>query len=96
MSVATPQPRMQNPAMLLPGATGGIKKLTGATYAGGVPATTLALVHLRASQINGCSACVDSGARHAEESGETTQRLFAVARGGRRPTSATPSGPRWR
>lgn len=79
MSVATLQPRMQNPATLLPGATEGIKKLTGATYAGGVPATTLALVHLRASQINGCSACVDSGAGHAEESGETTQRLFAVA-----------------
>jgi AhpD family alkylhydroperoxidase len=56
-----------------------IKKLTQATYAGGVPAKTLALVHLRASQINGCSACVDSGARHAEQSGETTNRLFAVA-----------------
>lgn len=79
MAVLTFQPRMQNPAALLTGATDAIKKLTGATYAGGVPAKTLALVHLRASQINGCSACVDSGARHAERSGETTERLFAVA-----------------
>jgi AhpD family alkylhydroperoxidase len=79
MAVVTLEARMQNPAALLNGATEGIKKLTGATYAGGVPPKTLALVHLRASQINGCSACVDSGARHAAESGETTERLFAVA-----------------
>ena len=79
MAVITSQPRMQNPAAVLNGATDAIKKLMGATYAGGVPAGTLALVHLRASQINGCSACVDSGARHAQQSGETTERLFAVA-----------------
>lgn len=79
MSVVTHQPRMQNPATLLNGATEGIKKVIGATYAGGVPAKTLALSHLRASQINGCGACVDSGARHAEQAGETTERLFAVA-----------------
>ena len=40
---------------------------------------TLELVHLRASQINGCSACVDSGARAAKKAGETDERLFAVA-----------------
>ena len=79
MAVVTLEPRMQHPAALLNGATEAIKKLTGATCAGGVPAKTLALVHLRASQINGCSACVDSGARHAEQSAETTERLFAVA-----------------
>ena len=36
------------------------------------------LVHLRASQINGCSACVDSGARSAKKVGETDERIFAV------------------
>jgi AhpD family alkylhydroperoxidase len=46
---------------------------------GGVPAATLGLVHLRASQINGCSACVDSGSRGAKKAGETDERLFAVA-----------------
>jgi AhpD family alkylhydroperoxidase len=36
-------------------------------------------VHLRVSQINGCSACVDGGARTAQEAAESTERLFAVA-----------------
>jgi AhpD family alkylhydroperoxidase len=40
---------------------------------------TLALVHLRASQINGCSFCVDSGSQHAQQLGESTQRLLAVS-----------------
>jgi AhpD family alkylhydroperoxidase len=46
---------------------------------GGVPPRTLALVHLRASQINGCSACVDGGARGAKKAGDTDERLFTVA-----------------
>ncbi len=32
-----------------------------ATGKGGVPAATLDLVHLRASQVNGCNSCVNSG-----------------------------------
>jgi AhpD family alkylhydroperoxidase len=36
-------------------------------------------VHLRASQINGCSACVDSGTKSARKAGETDERLAAVA-----------------
>jgi AhpD family alkylhydroperoxidase len=44
-----------------------------------VPPQTLALVHLRASQINGCSACVDGGVKHAKKAGETDERLFAVS-----------------
>jgi AhpD family alkylhydroperoxidase len=47
--------------------------------AGGVDPATLELVHLRASQINGCSACVDSGARSARKAGETEERLATVA-----------------
>ena len=35
--------------------------------------------HLRASQINGCSACVYSGAIGAKKTGESDERLFAVA-----------------
>jgi AhpD family alkylhydroperoxidase len=48
-------------------------------HAGGVDPATLELVHLRASQINGCSACVDSGARSARKAGETEERLATVA-----------------
>ncbi len=40
---------------------------------------TLGLVHLRASQINGCSACVDGGTRGAKKGGETDERLSTVA-----------------
>jgi len=73
------QPRMTNPAMVLPDAMQAIQRLFKATEHGGVPPATLELVHLRTSQINGCSACVDSGARSARKAGETEERLFAVA-----------------
>lgn len=42
-------------------------------------AETLELVHLRVSQINGCSACVDSGAKTARKAGVSDDRLSAVA-----------------
>jgi alkylhydroperoxidase family enzyme len=48
---------MNNPAMVLPDAMRPIQALNAAAEKGGVPPGTLALVHLRASQINGCSAC---------------------------------------
>ncbi|MGY0233187.1 carboxymuconolactone decarboxylase family protein [Longispora urticae] len=73
------QARMSNPAMVLTDAGKAINALYKVSHSGGVPQTTLELVHLRASQINGCSACVDSGARTAKKNGETDERLFAVA-----------------
>ncbi len=71
--------RTKNPAMVIPEAMQAIQALGAATEKGGVPAATLALVHLRASQINGCSACVDYGWRGARKAGEADERLFAVA-----------------
>ena len=47
--------------------------------AGGVEATVLNLVHLRASQINGCSACVYASVSTAKKAGETDERLHSVA-----------------
>jgi len=73
------QARMKNPAMILPDAMAPIQALLKATNEGGVPPATLELVHLRVSQVNGCSACVDAGARNAKKAGETDERLFAVA-----------------
>ena len=73
------QARMSNLTTILPDATDGIQALLKATRKGGVPQKVLELVHLRASQINGCSFCVDSGARNAKKAGETDERLFAVA-----------------
>src|SRR5689334_23937116 len=74
------QPRMKSPAKILPEVGPAIQGLISAAYkSGGVPRKTLDLVHLRVSQINGCSACVDGGARAAKKAGETDDRLFAVA-----------------
>ncbi|GER89063.1 alkyl hydroperoxide reductase AhpD [Dictyobacter vulcani] len=73
------QARMTNPAMILPDVKTGVQALIKATKQGGLPPSLLELVHLRASQINGCSFCVDSGARSAKKAGETDERLFAVA-----------------
>jgi AhpD family alkylhydroperoxidase len=73
------QTRIKNPAVIIPDAMKPIQALYAAAGKGGVPQTTLELVHLRASQINGCSVCVDSGSRSAKKAGETDERLFAVA-----------------
>ena len=74
--------RMKNPGAILPGANDGIQEVIKAAYKGGVPRETLELVHLRASQINGCSFCVLSGVHGALKAGESEEhliRLFAVA-----------------
>ncbi|GAB4059838.1 carboxymuconolactone decarboxylase family protein [Catellatospora paridis] len=73
------QSRMTNPAALLPDAVKGINLIYKAAHSAGLAKSTLDLVHLRASQINGCSACVDSGARGMRQAGETDERLFSVA-----------------
>jgi len=73
------QARMSNPAMILPGALEALQALLAAAEKGGVPSTTLGLVHLRASQVNGCALCVDMGACDLKQGGETDQRLFALA-----------------
>ncbi|GAA1886436.1 carboxymuconolactone decarboxylase family protein [Streptantibioticus ferralitis] len=70
---------MQNPAVIIPEAMESILAVVKAARTGGVPETTLELVHLRASQINGCGFCVDAGARSARKAGESDERLLAVA-----------------
>ena len=72
------QARMSNPAMIVKGAMQPIVDLWASVQKSGLPARTLHLVHLRASQINGCAYCVDSGSREAKKAGETDERLFAV------------------
>jgi len=73
------QPRTKNPAMIIPDAGQAIGALVAAVRGAGLPEATGNLVHLRVSQINGCSACVDGGARTAQKAGESAERLFAVA-----------------
>ena len=72
------QARMKNPAMIVPGAMQALQGLAKSAEEGGVPLRTLGLVHLRASQINGCSVCVDMAFRF-KKAEETDERLFTVA-----------------
>jgi AhpD family alkylhydroperoxidase len=70
--------RIKDPAKAVPGAMAAIQALIKAVNASTVPAATLELVHLRASQINGCAPCIDWGARAAKRRGETDERLATV------------------
>ena len=71
--------RMNNPGKVLPESLKGIQSIIGAANSAGVPSATMELAHLRASQVNGCSPCVYSGAISAKKAGESDERLFAVA-----------------
>jgi AhpD family alkylhydroperoxidase len=73
------QARMNNPVMILPDAMKALFALKASTEKSGVSSQTLGLVELRASQINGCSLCVDMHAKQLTKAGETAERLFAVA-----------------
>ena len=73
------QARMGNPAMVVPEAMQALVDLGTSVKKGGVPPRTLNLVYLRASQINGCSVCVDMHSREAKGAGDTDERVFAVA-----------------
>jgi AhpD family alkylhydroperoxidase len=73
------EPRMKNPVMILPKAMQALLALSKASETPGVPARTLALVHLRASQINGCSVCLDLHSNMLKNMGETDERLFTLA-----------------
>jgi AhpD family alkylhydroperoxidase len=70
--------RMANPAFVVDGAMNALQALSKATSRARVP-IQIELVHLRASQINGCSVCVDMHAKAARAAGESEERVFAVA-----------------
>jgi AhpD family alkylhydroperoxidase len=70
---------MKNPVMILDGAMQAMQALHGSAAKAGVPNQTLELIQLRASQINGCSLCVDMHGKRLKQAGETDERLFAVA-----------------
>jgi AhpD family alkylhydroperoxidase len=72
------QPRMNNPAVIVPGALAALQGLGAAIKSSGVPETTLFLVEARASQINGCSVCLDMHSRELRAAGEPDERVFMV------------------
>ncbi|WP_084700286.1 carboxymuconolactone decarboxylase family protein [Streptacidiphilus anmyonensis] len=70
---------MQNPAVVISDAMQPIMGVFKAAHQGGVDETVLELVHLRVSQINGCSPCVDAGIKSLTKLGVSSERLGLVA-----------------
>jgi AhpD family alkylhydroperoxidase len=70
--------RITNPAMSVPGAMDALLALSKSATKAGIPHRTLELLHLRASQINGCSVCVDMHSKGLQQAGEADERIFAV------------------
>jgi AhpD family alkylhydroperoxidase len=74
------EPRLTNPGAASSEVLQGIQKLLAAIYKARVPRTTLELTHMRASQINGCSSCIEGTIRRAHKAGEPLdERLLMVA-----------------
>src|SRR5919205_524643 len=70
--------RMTNPAFAVDGAMDALNALAKSVSRARLPIER-ELLHLRASQINGCSVCVDMHAKGARKAGESEERVFAVA-----------------
>ncbi len=75
----TMEPRMKNPFTYLPGAFEALQALHKSVEKAGLPRALLELTNLRASQINGCSVCVDMHSRALKKLGEKDERIFAVS-----------------
>lgn len=72
------QARMTHPVMVLPDAMKALRALSKAAQSDTVPETTHQMIHLRVSQINGCSVCVEMHARELKEAGEKDERIWGV------------------
>ncbi len=72
------EPRIKNPVMTVPGAMRALQNLGEAARRAGLPASTLYLIEVRASQINGCSVCLDMHTRELRAAGESDERILMV------------------
>jgi AhpD family alkylhydroperoxidase len=79
MEAATLQSRMTQPAFAVPGAMDALMALRKAIDGTELPAATRELVHIRASQINGCGVCAVQHPRIARRRGETDERIWAIS-----------------
>ncbi len=70
--------RMTNPAFAVPDAMDALNAVAKSISRARLPVSR-ELIHLRASQINGCSFCVDMHAKEALKAGESQERIFSVA-----------------
>ena len=72
------EPRMKHPARQVPGAMQALLALGATAHDQGVPSSTLHLVHLRASQINGCELCIELHSKELADEGDAG-RIALVA-----------------
>ncbi|WP_245276683.1 carboxymuconolactone decarboxylase family protein [Rhizobium leucaenae] len=73
------QARMKNPAVILPESLQAFLAVSASIKDRGVSENTMDLVHLRVSQINGCSVCTDMGFRKLQKEGEKIERIVGVS-----------------
>ena len=73
------QPRMKQPTAVFPQALQAMLALGNSTEESGLSDRLLELIHLRASQINGCAFCADMHAKALKRGCETDERLHTVA-----------------
>ena len=72
------QARMNHPVYVLPDAMKALHALSKSAESGTIPPALHQLMHLRVSQINGCSVCVDMHARELKNLGESDERIWAA------------------
>ena len=78
-TTATVQPRMTHVVRQIPDAFKALLALSKSAQHEDVPETTRYMIHLRASQINGCSYCTEMHARELKEAGEPDEKIWTVA-----------------
>src|SRR5262249_20770319 len=78
MATRIGEARITHPVVQFPDS---LRALRGRSHAarGALRAETAMLVELRASQINGCSVCVEMHSRELKQAGAADDRIFAVA-----------------
>ena len=79
METTTLEARITQPAFAVPGAMDALQALSKAVSRVRISPGLLELMHLRASQINGCGVCAVQHPKIARKLGETDDRIFAVA-----------------
>jgi AhpD family alkylhydroperoxidase len=79
MESTTIEARITNPALAVAGAIDALQALNKAISRVRISPGLLELMHLRASQINGCGVCAVQHPKIARKLGETDDRIFAVA-----------------
>ncbi len=73
------QARMKNPVLILPETLQALLAVSNSIKDRGLSENIMDLVHLRVSQINGCSVCTDMGFRKLQKDGETMERIVGVS-----------------